>query len=271
MRFKRMFLIGEGDDMGEIIKLRGRKRRMRTPVNSIATLLNKVWSTLIKWWRGEGEKEAVKEVVIEEKEYAIIAQAKRGEFCLEAMKNIERYGYDIAELNENGDIVYKKEAGDELAVLKAVIESSHALNLFGIRQKTPLSTMNIEPILIKLLMEGKVDWYAKWYGYGKLDYQRMYYMPESDELKALRDEECKGYYAQLPIDAIKNAIYDAGGMDVRKDLQGENSVIVFSAPPKKCKEIERHLERQFGLKIIIKSVGNPHWIRESYGGKKDEN
>jgi len=41
-------------------------------------------------------------------EYLVIAQAKRGEFCLQAMKNIDERGYDIAELNRIGDIVYKK-------------------------------------------------------------------------------------------------------------------------------------------------------------------
>lgn len=43
-----------------------------------------------------------------EEEYLIIAQAKRGEFCLPAMEAIDKHGYDIAELNDVGDIVYKK-------------------------------------------------------------------------------------------------------------------------------------------------------------------
>ena len=38
----------------------------------------------------------------------VVARAKRGEFCLEAMENIDKYGYDFVEADRDDCLVYIK-------------------------------------------------------------------------------------------------------------------------------------------------------------------
>ena len=44
------------------------------------------------------------------KEVLVVARAKRGEFCLEAMENIDRHGYDFVEAGSDDCLVYFKYA-----------------------------------------------------------------------------------------------------------------------------------------------------------------
>ena len=47
-----------------------------------------------------------------ETKVSTIARAKKGEFCLAAMENIDKYGYDFVEA-DRGDLVYTKQVEKE--------------------------------------------------------------------------------------------------------------------------------------------------------------
>ena len=47
------------------------------------------------------------------KDVLVIARAKRGEFCLEAMENIDKLGYDFVEADRDDCLVYIKYANKE--------------------------------------------------------------------------------------------------------------------------------------------------------------